>query len=767
MRIAPTLFRSASRACYGLAATLFAVAIGGLSSPRADELSQSGVAVVPADAAFFSASLRLQEQFEAIRGSNAMKAILATPAVKQALDSLEEQQSMPGSPISMAATLLELPENAQAIEVVRDMISKDTFLYGEPSCTAFVSLLMKLQRANQFSGLIEAARGAGNGIEFDAVELIDEDGAPIELDLDFSSDELAGRVFFDTIAANVEMLVVPDLVWGFTITDRDSAAQQLKRIEVLLKLLTQAAPDFAESLERRKIAGGEFVTFALAGDMVPWGEIDFDELSDDANAIDRVVDRLESLELVVALGTIGSRVILSVGGSTDHLERLAEGDSGEKLLAADAFAPLRKAGELRLTGISYVSEKLARSLAGSADDIRQLARLAAPLAERFGLPEEAGKKAAGDIEKLADDFERLAPIPGDWMAFSYIGKQGYEGEVWDWTGNVALDGSKRLDILAHVGGKPLAAAAARSTVKPETYEMVVGWGRMVDEFVETYVTDRLDDDEREDYEQARERFGPLLVDLVTTVREKFLPALGDGQLALVLDDETRVERLQKELPAASEPLPVIEPAIVLGVEDAGLFKEGLNDLFALGDRLVNEVREADPDAIPADYKIPAPQKREAASGSIWSFAIPDAGLDERIAPAIGLGKEVAVFTLVPGQAERILSDTPLEICRELSRFDAKLAAAAALDVPAIIDLLEPWAIYAARYAAVTMRDGSVDPDFELTEDDETEEIRKNLAQAKVFLDVCRCLRAAVAEQSEESGAMVTRWRNVIEDLPPQ
>ena len=77
-------------------------------------LADSGMATVPADAAFFSSALRIREQYDRIMGSKAATAIRELPAVARGLASWEEQREMPGSPVSMFLTFLELPENEQA-----------------------------------------------------------------------------------------------------------------------------------------------------------------------------------------------------------------------------------------------------------------------------------------------------------------------------------------------------------------------------------------------------------------------------------------------------------------------------------------------------------------------------------------------------------------------------------------------------------------------------------------------------------------------------
>ena len=89
---------------------------------RADGLTDGAVAVVPADAAFLSATLRAREQYDRFVKSNAYAALKELPAVRRALDSLEEQRSLPGSPFSMAETFMQLPENEQALDVLADMV---------------------------------------------------------------------------------------------------------------------------------------------------------------------------------------------------------------------------------------------------------------------------------------------------------------------------------------------------------------------------------------------------------------------------------------------------------------------------------------------------------------------------------------------------------------------------------------------------------------------------------------------------------------------
>ena len=763
----------------------------------ADSLAASGVAMIPEDAAFVSATLRAREQYDRFVKSNAFAALKKLPFVSRAADSVEEQKLQPGSPLSIAATFMELPENEQALQLLKDMVATDTFVYGEPSCVTFVELMKKIQQAQNAAGVLRLASGDASvgGFEVDVlegidVEEMDEDDADEEEDdkkgaadtrrrlrakpvrfqaadaaEQISADELATRLVVKTLSENINLIVVPDVVWGFKTTKLDAATSQLKRIEVLVKLITQTNPALADSLNRRKVAGGEVVTFTikpdanLIRDAIPG-------LEDYEQELEKVFDKIERLELVIGLGVIGDRVILTIGDSIDHLEKLAVAGSDRKsLLATKPFEPLRAQKDQPLTGISYLSEAMQKALAPSSSDIEQLADLSDTIADLADLPDGAADEARRSLGKVAEGYKRRLPVPGPWMAFSFLSEQGYEGYVWDWSKNLPFDGSKRLGLLEHTGGAPLAAAAFRVKNDPGQFEDFASWIDMGWSFFLKYLVPKADEDDQEKIEEVDEHLAPLGSKFIGIVRTKILPSLADGQMAFVIDGKSSTKRLHQSLPSAAEPLPLVEPAIVLGLADPKLFREGMSDLFELSDEVVDAVREMNPDALPAEYRVPEPVKNKVEGGTLWSYPLANSGLDEKVQPSIGVGESAAVLSLVPKQAGRLLLKTRLETGSRLAKFEEPLVGAAALDWAGLIDAIQPWAVYFTRYGCVQQRDGNVDPESELGPDDENEQAKDALAQAKVVFEVIKSLRVAVAETAMESDAMVTHWRNVIRDMP--
>ena len=164
--MAPARFPLSVAAC---AACLVAAA---LPAPAAD-VTDTALAMIPADAAFVSSSLRLREQYDALVSSKAFAAVRKLPAVAKFFDSWDEQRLQPGSPLSIVDTFMQLPENQQAMELLQDIVATETFIYGEPSCIKLIELLKKVQQAQQTANILSLARGDadfGDGIGFDVLE---------------------------------------------------------------------------------------------------------------------------------------------------------------------------------------------------------------------------------------------------------------------------------------------------------------------------------------------------------------------------------------------------------------------------------------------------------------------------------------------------------------------------------------------------------------------------------------------------------------------
>lgn len=770
----------------GSAAVLVGLLIAAAAPARAEDIrlqdkgpGLGGVEIVPADAAYFSATLRAREQYDLIVNSNAFATIMKLPGVVRGLGSLEEQRSTPGNPLAFVDGLLELPENKQALEVLADMVATDTFVYAEPSCIKVLRLVQKLQAAQQ-AVTLRLGGGAGGlgGIPGLPGGNDGEDGGGDDDDEededDADEDETQVLAMLKAAAANLDLVVLPDIVWGFRITKPAAATAQLARLEALARFAAQTNPDLADAVARTKAAGGDFLTITIPAKLATREldamvtELGIDENAADgrAAAIDKLLKRLRGLDLVIAIGLVGDRVILSIGDSLDHLEKLALPGSGRKsLITQPALAPLLDRKGERLTGISYTSRELAEANGDPAASLGQFG----PLLEQPQVAGNVSPEGRAELKKFVGRattaLAKRLPQPNASLAFSFLTKDGYEGYSWLWGNTLGLDGQAPLGLLSRLGGTPLAFAVSRFESDPAAFAELTalagdGWG-----LFKNRVLPELDDEMQDKVEEFDEHMVPLVEKLAGILGTKFFPALADGQVGVVFDADAKTRRLQRDLPESAAPLSIPDLAIVLPLADAGRFREALSDLFELGDDWVAALRKMDPDAVPEGYQIPEPEKKKIDGGSVWSYALPQSGLDEQVRPAIAVGDKAAAFSLVPAHAARLLAESKLET--GAGRIDAakRLAGAAAADVPGIIDAIKPWVGYLVRYGIALQRDGEVDADRPLDGADDAPEVKEVLEHAAVILEAAKVLRGTTAETEQTPEATVTRWRNEIRDLP--
>ncbi len=720
-----------------LACSLFTALFIGSQTARSEDL---GIGLIPDDAAFVSSTLRGREQYDRIVESNAFASLKELKSVAKALDEFAKQQTQPGNPMAIAMMMMQMPDNQEAIDLLKDMVATDTFVFGSSSwvtVSKLVKTIQSAQRAGSFATLTEGT------------------------DLEIESDDFGpNMIVAKALAAHTDQIVIPDLVWGFKTTKIDAAKNQLDRIEVFAKSMAQAQPMLADAVARQKIGNGDFITVTIKPDPNLIKLAISNVMSTDMEEeLDTVLKRINELQFVVALGVVKDHVVLSIGGGTEHLQ--AMGTTGGSLLDTEPLKVVRDAADKPLTSIWYRSKKLAKAWETSPEDIAEAKELVTLVAKANELSAEATADAEKLVEDLLNGYASRMPTAGPWVAYSYLTDTGYAGEEWNWAKNLPWDGSKPL-AFDHFGGDPFAAVAVRAKTDPEQFESLVTWISSLRKFITDNIGSSADEDVQKNFETFEEKIVPLGEELTQTIREKFIPALKSGQFGFVLDSKASTTRIQKTLPTSSKPLPLVAPAIVLSLDDDVLFREGLSDVFALSDKLLSVIREIDDDAIPSEYRIPDPEEQDTPGGSVWNFALPESGLDEQIQLSVGVGKEAAVFSLVPDQAKRLLKSTPLTLEGDVSM---NLAAAAILDWVAFANVLEPWVNYVIRCGGVMQDKGSLDPDSTIGPDSETEEVTDALDQLTTIFDVVRCLKSATAKTVIEGDATVTRWQNRIEDLP--
>ena len=674
---------------------------------------------VPDAAAAYSCVLRLGELVEAVGKSRAWAEIRSLPAVQEVLGKL---QSDPNA--AKIEAVRKNPEVKRALELLGDMFSQEVFVYAGPDSVDAIDLVQKVSTAANYGpGLAHLTGEAGKA----------------------SENALRARFALRTLAENLDQLKVPNLLVGFKLKNRDRGVEAIGKIEALLGVLAAAAPQVGERIKRKPIAGQEYLTIELDGGMVPWDEVrELLEKTEVSKAdVEKVLAKLKKTTLAIALGMRENYLLLLVGPSTELLGRLGK---GKGLAGSDVLKPLEKFADRRVLGFDYISPAMSARV---FDNTRQLKDLAAVLRQSLPaakLSDRQKDQIRKDLEELLRDVGQLSPKYGAVTSVDFLSDRGIESYTFSRGERFELDASKPLGLLRHVGGRPILAVVARSPLSPGEYELVVKWIKIAIRYFDEYGLPHMKADDREMYKKVVERLRPLAKRADELNRATLLPALADGQVGLVLDAKLTSRQFHKDLPATERPMPMLEPAILLGVTSAAQLRRGCDEYRKLLNELIRAVRELAPDANIPEFQLPEPKTVKTAAGTISVYALPEEwGLDKQIALSFGVSEHVAAAGISRKQVERLLAATPLRFGGLLADSSRPLGMAVGYDGPALVETATPWIELAVRHFVK----------------EDTEGVLK---QVRTVLAVLKTVRGITAESTVEDGVLVTHVLVEVRDL---
>ncbi len=674
----------------------------------------------PADTAFFSSTLRLKEQWEIVTASKAWAKFTALPYVQQAWMSVQTVMAFQPA--------FAQPENQDLMAMVGDLFSHEVAFYCDQHTIDVLSLGMQISgSANQE---MAAGRQAGE-----------------------DSGDSVGRGVMKVLAANLDKLETPTLVFAFKQSNADRVKAQLKRLADILEPLTSDEPLKGRFERSTKIGPYEFLTLTLDGKMLPWDQIHLDKIEEQPGQFDKVVAKLKSLKLVVSLGLRDDYLLLTITPSTDKIAALG---TGPRLVERPEFESIARFADKRLTGLGFTAKEASGAL--ESYQIENMHNSLRTAFEMFPhLPPESKKGLQHDLDELFTDLKSLQPTPGDVVSASVLTERGYDCYSYDFGQKPRLDGSQPLSLLDHLGGSPLLAVVGRSKQSGKEYPLLVKWLKIGHRHFEELALPQMSNEDQGKYKEWMEFAKPLLARLDTATSTMLLPAMADGQTGLVLDAKITSPRWFKGMPPGEAPLPMLEPALIFGVSDAELLKKAVAEYRAVGDELIKKIREQNPDAIPPEFKIPEPQVRETRAGTVFSYHFPQAWeVDAQLAPCMGLNPHVAVVSTVPKYTAELLTKTPFDGEGPAAETQRPMASAVYFDWAGLVEAATPWVDYGVRRAAEANNNGNGGG---------AEDLKGTLSQVHGTLEVLKVLRTVSSATYVEGHSMVTHTEVHIKDLP--
>lgn len=717
---------------------------------RAAELVEQAhsLRAVPADAAFYSASLRLKEQLDIFLASKTYQRLMEIPIVQLAKLQLTFQWQQAAVPqVAKFKQYVESPEGQDAVALLKDMFAEEMFMYGSHDVTAVLQLFMDLNGVRQTAQVEAAARGE-------------------------EAEDVTAERALEVLKENADKLKVPSIVVGWRINDAKRAERQLDALHSLTRnLLDEHRPELSAHLQREQIGGHEFLALRLDGSMIPWDELREKAEDMDDEQFEAWRKLVSDKSVAVALGIIDEFVLLSVGDSTAHLETFGQGES---LQRQAAFMRLQKHAGERVASIGYMSKAFAESLSSPERTVRDLTNTAQEFLDAAEVTAEQRAELVKELDALGIEMQKYLPAPGDAAGISYLTSRGYEGYQYRSSAQPMWDSSQSLSLLSHVGGEPMLFIAARSKENPEDYDAAAEWIKRVAIQVEKIAESKADPEDWAEYQEYRDRGVALLKRLDRATREHFIPAFMDGQSAVVVDTAVESKQWSDKMPESPNPLPMLEMAVVLSVGDAEHLRQGTAELVDIVGDAIALAREINPDDFP-EFELPDTQKRDVeGGGTLYVYRLPEAwGIDEQIAFNAGLTDRVAVLSASPQTTERLLRGTPLKVDTAL---DVKRPAAVVthFQVADIVTAITPWIDYGFDVATGKLKLESAEDENAEDEEEDDEAKQQQAAivmqmgfvmpQVKQFLNVTTALRSTTSVTYEEDGVWVTRSEVHLEDL---
>jgi len=697
------------------------------SSARADVKKDSALASVPADSAFFVASLRHKEQFELLTSSNAWKALQKLPLYQMALKQMQTHLHGEDGPLAGYKKFMENKDNKELVELIHGALAEEVFVWGGKGWGDAMGLLGKINSVQQFAPL-EGLLGGGDPQKAQA------------------------RAVLGELNRNRKLLKAPELVFGFRVQDPKKVLAQVKRAEKpLAKLLEDN-----DKLKGRLKMQGDFLTLQLDGSMVPWDDLNISAFEEKKGEFDNLVADLKKTTLTVSLGVKSNYLLLSLTSTLKDLDQL--GGEGKALATRTELEPLDKFASKKVTLVSYVGKEFITAAAGTrnlADTANSLKRLV----DKSPLKDERKKAINKDIDSLFVKAREDTPVYGASVAVAFHTGGVFESYSYSYGNHDALKGVT-TKLANHLGGTPILAAAFGCKVDGTGYAWFSKWAKQAYTHAEAVFLDMADDDAKETYKKTAKVVLPLFKRLDDATTNLLIPSLRESGLGIVVDARWKSQQWLANLPKSDKPMPMLELGLLIGISDAKKFTAAMKEYRTTLNELYEKAREASPvkDNIP-DFKLAAPETEKATDGTLYWWPLPeDTGLDKQFLPTVGVGKDVALFSFSKAHTQRLLKNTPLAVKDGPLAQKRDLIGLCVVNPPAFIDAALPWVDFAINAMTIVPAD-----------DAEAAKKAKEMAagfskQARELGRILKCYRGASCATYLEDGKLVTHWQKVFKDL---
>lgn len=412
--------------------------------------TETSLQFVPNSVAFYGSMLNMGVQWNQFKATKAYEKIKQLPYVQAMVAEIKSNWESPDEESARKFKAF-IEENPDLVSLMCDIMSHEIFVFGDAAVGDLINELNKINSGSQ-------------RMQIELLGLDDDDKEDAEKELK--------REMFNSLMKTVAEVAVPKMVLGFRVSDEAAAGDAINRITSAMESV-EDGDEIKEMMKKESYDGTEFLQMTLKGSMIPWEELDDDGELDEEQL--KVLEQaFNDRELTISLGVYKGCLMLVMGPDNNPLDAVAAG--GSLLIDRDEFDRMRKMDDGRtFTQIGYASQEFVEQVSRPREQIAQAAETLKALLQLAPMDDEMKEELGDDVVNLAADLGRAIPKLGKVAGFQYMTENGYAGYTQDWAENLYFDGSKKLDILNHLGGKPLIAVASRHKSWTQPYDAMVKW----------------------------------------------------------------------------------------------------------------------------------------------------------------------------------------------------------------------------------------------------------------------------------------------------
>lgn len=650
---------------------------------EAEALKSTALAFAPRDVAFFSTNLNLRKAWDGFLGGSFVKHLRALPYVQRLEDEVLTQWGNPEGQMKTLKDNLKNPNIKNLLELVVDMNSREIFYYGQSDWNDAVDGLMGLyQDINARSDDPIAMQ------EFLA-----------ELDSEYLND-----------------VKIPTTVVGFRLSNEEIARTLLDALQGALQLGLQQVPELAplaKQIVRKDFKDGQTLSFTLSTSLIPMDKLD----PGMTEMLGGLIEGLEGRKLVLSFGVRAKTLLISI---SENVSPLLTFGASESLASHECMKVLLENMPSDLRSISYVSKEWRESQWDAS-----YGTYFQDLAYQFASAVSSEESEAIDIEEwqqeIVDDAADLDARIGDLelefdsaLSWSFASEVGLEGMTYDWSENVLFENAKPMSIVRHAGSKPLFMVAAKQKAQPLMGELMTELMERAPEHIRRFIVlAEQDDEEREQALKILEGAWPLVKESYSIAIGEILPALDDFEGLFTLSAQWTMQELFVEWPQPNKPLPMPEFAAAIKLRNRDQFLSGCKELYGVFDKVVDLVREVQPDSLPDGYTVPRPQQDELAGATRFYYQEFSQGMQDGFEPQVIVGNDTVVIGYSTRQLLDLIQDKPLATRPAWLTPEMPVASMSMVDVAGMVNAVSPWLEFGFQLVLgdldtpVSMNDGPV------------------------------------------------------------